>query len=74
MNFKPIRVIGFILYCLFWIVIAYFFIGCSNTNYRNIPDGMCEDSQNYSTKYNLLDSPDGSQDPNINAKILSREF
>jgi hypothetical protein len=74
MIFNPIKVIAFTLIVLAWILMTFFFIGCSNTNYRNIPDGMCEDSQNYSTKYNLMDSPDGSQDPNINAKILSREF
>jgi len=74
MTFKPIKVIAFMLIVLAWILMTFFFVGCANVSYKTIPDGMSEDAQDYPTKYNLMDSPDGSQDPNINAKILSREF
>jgi hypothetical protein len=67
---KPIRVIGFILYCLFWIAIAYFFIGCANTSHNSTPSGMAEDAQDYPTKYNMIDSPDGRQNPNGQVRIF----
>jgi hypothetical protein len=59
---KSIRVIGFILYCLFWIIVAYFFVGCANTSYHNIPSGMAEDSQDF------------NQNNTIKAKIIKFEY
>jgi len=74
MNFKPIRVIGFILYCLFWILIAHFFIGCANVSYKTIPDGMSEDAQDYPTKYNMMDSQDGRRNPNAQVNIFGATY
>jgi hypothetical protein len=71
---KPIRIIGFILYCLFWITIAYFFVGCSNTSYHTIPSGMREDAQDYNTKYNMMDSPDGRKNPNAQVRIFGATY
>jgi hypothetical protein len=59
---KYIRVIGFILYCLFWIGIAYLFVGCANTSYHNVPSGMAEDSQDF------------NQSNTIRAKIIKFEY
>jgi len=73
---KPIRIIGFILYCLFWIIVAHLFIGCASMSKVGqeegwFPNTMCEDAQDYPTKYNTMDSPDGSKNPNIQVKIFS---
>jgi hypothetical protein len=71
---KPIRVIGFILYCLFWILVAHFFIGCANVSYKTIPDAMSEDAQDYNTKYNMMDSPDGRKNPNTQINIFGATY
>jgi hypothetical protein len=45
---------------------------CATTQDKHggFPAGMSEDSQDqYNTKYNLMDSPDGKQDPNGRIKI-----
>jgi hypothetical protein len=46
---------------------------CATTNdrYGFFPGaGMDEDSQDrHNTKYNLMDSPDGRQDPNANVRV-----
>ena len=62
MTSKTIRVIGFILYCLFWMAMAYLFVGCSNTSYYNVPSGMTEDSQDF------------NQNNTIRAKIIKFEY
>jgi len=74
MKSKTIRVIGFILYCLFWMAMAYLFIGCANTSYHTIPSGMREDSQDYNTKYNMMDSPDGRRNPNAQVRIFGATY
>ena len=74
MTFNIKRVIGFILYCLFWAVIAYFFIGCANTSYHTIPTAMSEDAQDYPTKYNMMDSPDGRRNPNAQVNIFGATY
>ena len=74
MNFKPIRVIGFILYCLFWILVAHLFIGCANVSYKTIPNAMSEDAQDYPTKYNMMDSPDGRRNPNAQVNIFGATY
>jgi hypothetical protein len=45
---------------------------CATTQdkHASFPAGMSEDSQDqHNTKYNLMDSPDGRQDPNGRIKI-----
>jgi hypothetical protein len=71
---KPIRIIGFILYCLFWILVAHFFIGCANVSYKTIPDAMSEDAQDYPTKYNTMDSLDGRRNPNAQVNIFGATY
>jgi hypothetical protein len=49
-------------------------IGCSNTSYHTIPSGMREDSQDYNTKYNMMDSQDGSKNPNAQVRIFGATY
>ena len=74
MIFNPIKFIAFIFIVLAWILMTFFFVGCANTSYQTIPNAMCEDSQNYSTKYNMMDSPDGSKNPNIQADVINIKY
>jgi len=74
MTFNPIKIIAFMVILLAWILMTFFFIGCANSSYHTIPNAMCEDSQNYSTKYNMMDSPDGSKNPNAQADILNIKY
>jgi hypothetical protein len=76
---KIVRIIGFILYCLFWVVIAYFFVGCASVDKVGekegwMPSGMSEDAQDYPTKYNMMDSPDGSKNPNAQVNIFRLHY
>jgi len=59
-----------ILYIFLFIIM----IGCANSSYHTIPDAMCEDSQNYSTKYNMMDSQDGSKNPNAQVNIFGATY
>jgi len=70
MIFNPIRIIAFILIVIAWIVMTFFFMGCANISPNNTRSGMNEDAQDYPTKYNLMDSPDGRQNPNSKARIF----
>jgi hypothetical protein len=70
MIFNPIRIISFILIALACILMTFFFIGCANTSYKTIPDAMSEDAQDYPTKYNMMDSPDGRRNPNAQVNIF----
>lgn len=47
-----------------------------HNNYGFFPaPGMDEDSQDrHNTKYNMMDSPDGSQDPNAHVKIWGTKY
>jgi hypothetical protein len=74
MIFNPIKVIAFIFIVLAWILMTFFFVGCANSSYHTIPDAMCEDSQNYSTKYNMMDSPDGRRNPNAQVNIFGATY
>ena len=74
MKSKTMRIIGFTLYYLFWIIVAYFFVGCANVSYKTIPDGMSEDAQDYPTKYNTMDSPDGRRNPNAQVNIFGATY
>jgi hypothetical protein len=51
-------------------------MGCSTTSQVSkdqgwLPSGMAEDAQDYPTKYNIMDSPDGSKNPNAQVNIFS---
>lgn len=64
---------------IFYILISFIFCSCSITEKREdgfFPNsGLDEDAQDRSnTKYNLLDSNDGSQDPNINTTVFKQKF
>jgi hypothetical protein len=79
MKSKTIRVIGFILYCLFWMAMVYLFVGCatnSQTSHREgfMPSGMAEDAQDYPTKYNMMDSQDGRRNPNAQVNIFGATY
>ena len=49
---------------------AFLFIGCANTSYKTIPSAMSEDAQDYPTKYNMMDSPDGRRNPNAQVNVF----
>jgi hypothetical protein len=53
---------------------AYLFVGCANVSYKTIPDGMSEDAQDYPTKYNMMDSPDGRRNPNAQVNIFGATY
>jgi len=74
MIFNPIRIIAFMLIVLAWILMTFFFVGCANTSYRTIPNAMCEDAQDYPTKYNMMDSPDGCRNPNAQVNIFGATY
>ena len=74
MIFNPIRMIALIFIVLAWILMTFFFVGCANTSYHTIPSGMAEDSQDYPTKYNMMDSPDGSKNPNAQVRIFGATY
>lgn len=65
---------------MFIIFVCLLLTGCSNTKvYKSegfFPNpGMSEDAQDfYNSKYNLLDSSDGSDDPNASYKIYNKKF
>lgn len=70
MIFNKVRVVAFVVIILAWILMTFFFVGCANTTYKTIPSGMAEDAQDYPTKYNMMDSPDGRQNPNAQVNIF----
>ena len=59
---------------LLFVLLCFCMMGCANTqtSYREgfMPSGMAEDAQDYPTKYNMMDSPDGSRNPNIQDNIF----
>jgi len=65
MTFKSITLLVFMVFAV---------IGCSNTSYHTIPSGMREDSQDYNTKYNMMDSQDGSKNPNAQVRIFGATY
>ena len=76
-NFK--RIIAFIFVLLAWILFTFFFIGCASVDNVGekegwMPSGMSEDAQDYPTKYNMMDSPDGSKNPNAQVNIFRLHY
>lgn len=74
MIFNIKRIIAFILILLAWILMTFFFVGCANASYKTIPDSMSEDAQDYPTKYNMMDSPDGRINPNAQINIFGATY
>jgi len=74
MIWNPAKLVALLVCLLFWIFVAFFVIGCAGTTYQTIPNAMCEDAQDYPTKYNLMDSPDGSKNPNAQLNILKLKY
>ena len=74
MIFKLKKLIAFILIVLAWILMTFFFVGCANTSYHTIPNAMSEDAQDYPTKYNMMDSPDGRKNPNAQVNFLQLKY
>jgi hypothetical protein len=71
-NFK--KIIALIFIVLAWILFTFFFVSCANVSYKTIPDGMSEDAQDYPTKYNMMDSPDGRRNPNAQINIFGATY
>ena len=60
------------------LLLNFCLIGCANTYHigqkDSIPIGMSEDAQDYPTKYNMMDSPDGSNNPNAQVNIFGATY
>lgn len=79
MTFNPIKIIITFVVFLAWAFLAFILMGCSTTSQVGkdqgwFPSYVAEDSQDYSTKYNLMDSQNGSKNPNIEFKIFSLKY
>lgn len=59
---------------IFFVILCFIMLGCSNTSYRTIPNAMSEDAQDYPTKYNTMDSPDGRRNPNAQINIFGATY
>ena len=75
MIFNIKRIVAFIFVVLAWILFTFFFIGCASVDKVGqkegwMPSGMSEDAQDYPTKYNMMDSPDGRRNPNAQVNIF----
>lgn len=51
-----------------WFLLCLLLSGCSNTSY------LVPDHEKSTSEYNLMDSPDGMQDPNIRVKLIRTEY
>ena len=71
-SLNKIIILFFVIF--FFILLSILMLGCANSSYHTIPDAMCEDSQNYSTKYNMMDSPDGRRNPNAQINIFGATY
>jgi hypothetical protein len=76
MTFNPIKIIVTFFVFLAWVFSSFLLMGCSTTSQVSkdqgwLPSGMAEDAQDYPTKYNMMDSPDGSKNPNSQVNIFS---
>jgi hypothetical protein len=60
------------------LLINFCLVGCANTNHIGQKDyvqsGMNEDAQDYPTKYNMMDSQDGSKNPNAQVRIFGATY
>ena len=79
MTFNPIKIIVTFLVFLAWVLLSFFLMGCSTTSQVGkdqgwLPSGMAEDAQDYPTKYNMMDSPDGSKNPNAQVRIFGATY
>ena len=78
MTFNAPKLITSLLIFLAFMALAFVFMGCANTqtSYREgfMPSGMAEDAQDYPTKYNMMDSPDGSKNPNAQVRIFGATY
>ena len=79
MIWNPAKFISLLLCLVFWILVAFFVIGCANVDKFQekegwFPVGMDEDSQSfYNSKYNMMDTSDGSRG-NSDIKIFRIEY
>jgi len=74
MIFNIRNIVAFIMIVIAWVVLTFFFIGCANTTYQTIPNAMCEDGQDYPSKYDMMDTPDGSRNPNAQINLLKLKY
>ena len=79
MTFNPIKIIATFVIGLFWVFLVFLLMGCSTTSQVGkdqgwLPSGMAEDAQDYPTKYNMMDSPDGSKNPNAQVRIFGATY
>jgi len=60
------------------LLINFCLMGCANTYHigqkDSIQSSMSEDAQDYPTKYNMMDSPDGRRNPNAQINIFGATY
>jgi dolichyl-phosphate-mannose--protein O-mannosyl transferase len=75
---KSNRFFSLLLVIASFLLLCFIMMGCANTqtSYREgfMPSGMAEDAQDYPTKYNMMDSPDGSKNPNAQVNIFGATY
>jgi hypothetical protein len=74
MTFNATKLITSLLIFLAFMALAFVLMGCANTSYKTIPNAMSEDAQDYPTKYNMMDSPDGRRNPNAQVNIFGATY
>lgn len=78
MIFNSRKFLAFIMVIIAWILLTFFFLGCSSVDQVQekqgwFPVGMDEDNQSfYNSKYNTLDN--GYKDPNLNIKAYGVQY
>jgi hypothetical protein len=72
------KIFSFLLIMISFLLLCLIMMGCANTqtSYREgfMPSGMAEDAQDYPTKYNMMDSPDGRRNPNAQINIFGATY
>ena len=68
------KIFSFLLIMISFLLLCFVMMGCANTSYHTIPTAMSEDAQDYPTKYNTMDSPDGRRNPNAQVNIFGATY
>lgn len=79
MKFNPIKIIVALAVFSAWVFLAFILMGCASVDKVGekegwFPNGMSEDAQDYPTKYNMMDSQDGSRNPNAQVNVFGVQY
>lgn len=79
MIWNPAKLVVLLLSVIFWILLAFFVVGCASVDKVQekegwFPAGMDEDGQSFhNSKYNMMDTSDGSRG-NSDIKVFRIEY